>query len=114
MSWHKLLELIGAGDEIGFAIDFDEHTNLAAGVDVTADQAFAGFTLRFFRGGSLALFAEDADGLFEIAGSLDEGGAAIGKARVGAFAQFFHELGGNLNRGRLCAHWRSLPVKRMI
>ena len=100
----KLLEGFGAGDEIGLAIDFDEHANLAAGVNVTADQTFAGFALGLFGGGSLALFAEDVDGLLDIAGGFNQRGAAIGKARVGTVAQLFYELWRKFPSAGLCAH----------
>jgi branched-subunit amino acid ABC-type transport system permease component len=41
-SWQSRLKILGARDEIGFAIDFDDHADLSAGVNVVADQAFAG------------------------------------------------------------------------
>ena len=37
---HELLEVVGAGDEVGLAVDLDQHADLAAGVDVRADDAF--------------------------------------------------------------------------
>ena len=37
----ELLELLGAGDEVGLAVDLDEHADPAAGVDVAADEALA-------------------------------------------------------------------------
>src|SRR5205085_2828439 len=36
----KLLKLIGARDEIRLTVDFDQHTDLAAHVNVRADRAF--------------------------------------------------------------------------
>ena len=93
----KLLKFIGARHEIRLAIDFHEHTNLAARVDVTAHEPFAGFALRFLCRGRLALFAQDADGLFDVAFGFHERGAAIAESRAGALAQLFHELRRNLN-----------------
>ena len=54
----KLLEFIGARHEIGFAIDFHEHADLSAGVNVIAHQTFAGLPLRFLCRRGLALFAQ--------------------------------------------------------
>ena len=34
------LELFGAGDEVGFAVDFDHHADIAFAVDVRRNQAF--------------------------------------------------------------------------
>src|SRR5580698_8202250 len=61
----ELLKFLGARDEIGFAIHFDDRGDLAAGVNVVADQAFAGLALGFFRRGGLAFFAQDVDGGFD-------------------------------------------------
>ena len=92
----KLDERIGAGHEIGFAIQFDEHTDFSAGVDVAADEAFGGFASGFLGGRGLAFFSQDADGFFDVAIGFDEGGAAVRETGVGAFAQLFDELGGNV------------------
>src|ERR1700688_1767568 len=106
----KLLENRSARDEIRFAIDFHKHTNLAARVDVTAHQTFAGFTLRFFCSSGLAFFAQDADGFFNVAAGFDQRRTAIGKTRIGALAQLFHQLRGNIVAVGcwLCAHSSSL------
>ena len=39
---HQFLEVVGAGDEIALAVDFDQHADLASGVNVAGDGAFAG------------------------------------------------------------------------
>src|ERR1700722_16965393 len=106
----ELLENGRARDEIRLAIDFYEHTNLTARVDVAAHQTFAGFTLRFFRGRSLPFLAQDADGLFDVAAGFDQRCSAIGKPRIGALPQLFHQLGGNIVAVGcwLCAHSSSL------
>ena len=100
----ELDESVGAGDEIGFAIDFDEHTDFSAGVDVASNETFGGFARGFFRGSGLALFAQHADGFLDVAVGFNERRAAIGEARVGALAQLFHELRRNLYLTWLCAH----------
>ena len=100
----ELLEGIGAGHEVGLAIDFHDHADLSAGVNVVADQAFAGLALRLLGRGGLAFFAQDVDGLFDVAVGFHQRRAAIGEARAGAFAQFFHEMGWDLHGLRLCTH----------
>src|ERR1700730_9288249 len=74
----KLLKNRSSSDEIRLTIDFHKHTNLAARVDVAAHQTFASFALRFFCGRSLTLFAQDADGFFDVASGFDLGRSAIG------------------------------------
>src|ERR1700722_6168831 len=106
----ELLENGRARNEIRFAVDFHKHTNLAAGVDVAAHQAFAGFTLRLFCSSGLALFAQDADCFFDVAAGFDQRRSAIGKASIGALPQLFHQLRGNIVAAGcwLCAHSSSL------
>src|SRR5271154_2078379 len=104
----NLLESVGACHEVRLAVDFDEHADLAAGVDVATNEAFGGFARGFLGRGGLAFFAQDANGFFEVAIGFDQGGAAVCKAGVGAFAQLFYELGGNVYWSfvwsGLCAH----------
>ena len=38
----QLLEVVGAGDKVGLAVEFEENADLSAGVDVGADCAFIG------------------------------------------------------------------------
>ena len=40
----QLLELIGARHEVGLAVQLDQRRNLAAAMDVGADQPFIGIT----------------------------------------------------------------------
>ena len=41
---HQFFEVFGARYEIAFAVDLDQHANLAAGVNVVAYRTFAGHT----------------------------------------------------------------------
>ena len=91
-SWTELLEGFGARDEIAFAVDFDDHADLSAGMNVVADQAFGGFARGLLGRGGLALLAQDVDGLFDVAIGLDKRGAAIAEAGVGPLSEFLHEL----------------------
>ena len=38
-------EVVVAGDEVGLAVDLDEHADLAVGVDVGCDDALGGLAL---------------------------------------------------------------------
>src|SRR6185369_9169181 len=46
----ELLELVGAGDEVGLAVDLDQHADPAARVDVAGDDAFARVPARLLGG----------------------------------------------------------------
>ena len=56
----ELLELVGAGHEVGLAVDLDEHADPAAGVDVARHEPFAGLAAGLLRGRGEALLAQDA------------------------------------------------------
>ena len=63
----ELLELVGAGDEVGLAVDLDEHADPAAGVDVARDEALAGLAVGLLGGRREALLAQDRGRLVEVA-----------------------------------------------
>ena len=89
----EALEVIGAGNEIAFAIDFDEHADFTAGVNVVADHAFASGALGLLLRGGLALFAQNVDGLLDITLRFDQCFAAGGKAGAGALAELLYKCG---------------------
>ena len=64
----KAAKIVGAGDEIGFAVDFDQHADLAAGVDVSVNQAFGGDAARLLGRGREAALAQDFDGFLFVTG----------------------------------------------
>ena len=103
----ETLKILGARHEIALAIDLDEHADLAARVNVAGDEPLGRGPLRFLRRGSLSLFAQDVDGLLDIAAGFDQRRAAIRKARAGAVAQLLHELRGTfcLFRVRVLSPW---------
>ncbi len=68
----ELAELVVAGDEVGFTVDLDDHTDLAVGMDVALDDAFGGGALAALGGGSLALDAQDLNCLVDRALGLGE------------------------------------------
>ncbi len=66
----KPLKILGARHEIGFAVDLHHHADLAARVDVVADQPFGGLALGLFLRGGLALAPQDVDGFVDVAARL--------------------------------------------
>ena len=46
--FHQLLEIVGAGHEVGLAVDLDQHAELRAGVNVAADHALPVARAAFF------------------------------------------------------------------
>ncbi len=100
----KLLESFGAGHEIAFAVDFDDHADFSAGMNVVADEALGGLARGFLGRGGLTLLAQDVDGLLDVGIGLDERGAAIAEAGVGPLPEFLHELGWNFHDGFACTH----------
>ena len=69
----ELLELVGAGHEVGLAVDLDEHADPAAGVDVARDEALAGVAAGLLGGRGEALLAQERDGLLDVAVGLGRG-----------------------------------------
>ena len=60
MSFSSSWKSVGAGDEVALAVEFDQHADLAAGVDVGAHRAFVGGARRLLlRGGHAALAQHD-------------------------------------------------------
>src|SRR5205807_7117890 len=106
----KLLKRLRTRHEVRLAVQLYEHTNLSAGMNVAAHEAFARFARGFLGSGGLAFFAQNADGLFDVAIGFDQSGAAITEARVGPFPQFLHELGWNLHGRLLCTHPSFLKI----
>src|SRR5687768_16795905 len=68
----ELLELVGAGDEVGLAVDLDQDADPAARVDVARDEAVLGVPIGPLGGGRQAAIPEDGDGLLDVAVGLDE------------------------------------------
>ncbi len=99
----KLLKRIGARHEIAFAIDFHDHADFSAGMNVVADQSFGGFARGLLGRRGLAPLAQDLDSLLyeflvvsritQLDGGLDKRGAAITESSVREFSQFLDELG---------------------
>ena len=86
----QLLEVVGACHEIALAVHLDEHTDLAAGVNVAGHRAFAGHARRLLGRNRNALFAQDHDGLLHIALGFGQGLLAIHHWSPGFFPEVFH------------------------
>jgi hypothetical protein len=100
----KALESFGARDEVAFTIELDDHADFSAGMNVVSDETFGGFARSLFGRGGLTFFAQDVDGLFDVAAGFDEGGAAIAEAGIGAFTKFLYELGWDIHDWFAGAH----------
>src|SRR3954451_1113944 len=83
----ELLELVGAGHEVGLAVDLDQHSDLAAGVDVAGHHALRGGAAAALGGRCLPLHAQDLDRLVHVALRLLQGGLGVHDAGARALAQ---------------------------
>ena len=81
------LEVVGARDEVRLAVELDEHADLAAHVDVGADEALTGGAAGLLRGLREAPLPEDRVGLVQVAVGFLEGGLAFHHAGAGLVAE---------------------------
>src|SRR4051794_11139402 len=94
----ELDEVVGAGDEVGLAVDLDEGADAVVVVDVGLDRALGRGLLAALGGGRLALDAEDLDRLVDVAPGLGQGGLAVHHPGARAVAQGL-DVGGADRRG---------------
>ena len=99
----ELLELVGAGHEVGLAVDLDEHADAAAGVDVARDEALAGVAAGLLGGRREALLAQQRDGLVEVAVGLGQGALAVHEAGAGPLAQLLDQLRRDVRHAGACS-----------
>ncbi len=90
--------MLVARDEVGLAVDLDQHADFAAGVDVRADEPFVGGALGLLLGLRLALFLQQRFGALVVALGLDQRVAAVDHAGAGVFAQALDVVGGGFVR----------------
>src|SRR4051794_7719224 len=88
-------EVLVARDEVGVAVDLDEHADLAVGVDVGLDRALGGLAAGELRGAGDALLAQPGDGRVDVAPGLLEGLLAVHHPRARLVAQGLDVLGGD-------------------
>ena len=100
----ELLERVGTRNEIAFAVDFDDHADFSAGMNVMTDRAFRGFARRLLCGRGLTLLAQDIDRFLDIPVGFNKRRAAIAESRVGLFSQFLDKLGWDFHNWLRCTH----------
>ena len=79
----EVLEVVGARDEVRFAVHLHEDADLAAHVDVAADQPFVGRAAGLLRRLREPALAEDRRRLVDVAVGLGERRLALHHARAG-------------------------------
>ena len=87
---NELLEIAGARDEVGLAVDFHHDAQLPARVNVRANEALMRGAPGLVARRGDAPFAQDHFALGQIALGFHEGLLAFHHARAGALAQFFY------------------------
>src|SRR5579883_938576 len=87
---HQLFEIIGARDEVGFAVDLNHHAELAAGMDVAADETLFGGPRRLLPGRRDTLFAQVNLGLGDVAVGGLQRFLALHHPRAGALAEILN------------------------
>ena len=105
----ELAKDVVLGDEIGFAVDFNQDADLALQMNIGGDDALPGHARRLLAGAGDAFLAEEFLGLDHVAARLIECPLAIHHSRVGLFAKFFDEGWRNL---RHTCSWKK-SVSRM-
>ena len=102
---HVCLKIVGLGDKVRLAVDFDNYANAAIVAQITADDAFRGYASRFFRGGREALFAQIVLGFFKIAFTLGERLFTVHHAGLRQFAQGHDIFRGKHAKSSLWIEW---------
>jgi hypothetical protein len=92
---HQLLEVRGAGDEVRFAVHFDERARGVVGRQPLANQAFVGRSSGFFRGTRQAALAQNGVRLVEVAIRFAQRVLAFHHPRAGLVAELLHVCGGD-------------------
>ena len=80
-------EVLVAGDEVGVAVDLDEHAGLAVGVDVGLDRALGGLAAAHLERLVAEADAQQLDGGVDVAAGLGQRRLAVHHARAGLVAQ---------------------------
>ena len=88
---------VGAGHEIGLAVDLDQHADLAAAVDVRADGALGGHPAGLLGRRGETLLAQRVDRLLHVALALVEGVLAIHHSGAGALPELLDHLSGDFS-----------------
>ena len=89
-------EVVVAGDEVGVAVDLDEHAGLAVGVDVGLDGALGGLAAAHLEGLVAELHAQQLDGGVDVAVRLGERRLAVHHPGARPVAQLLDLRGGDV------------------
>ena len=92
-------EVIGLGNEVSFAVHFDDRADGAFIVGVLGHNAFSGDTAGLLGSLAQSLFTQPFNGLVHISVALNQSLFAIHHAGAGALAQLFNHSGSN------CCHF---------
>ena len=92
----QLLEVLGARHEVALAVDFDQHADLAAGMDVGAHCAFVGGAGRLLLCRGHAALAQHNECVFDISLCLLQSLQAVAHRRARLLAEILYQLCINL------------------
>ena len=92
MSRSSSWKSVGAGDEVGLAVELEQDADLSAGVDVGAHRALVGGAGGLLGRRGHAALAEHDEGLFHVALGFLERLEAVAHGGAGLFAEFFDEF----------------------
>src|SRR4051795_8081809 len=88
-------EVVVAGDEVGVAVDLDQHADLAVAVDVGRDRALGGLAVADLQRLVAEANAQQLDGGVEVAAGLGQGVLAVHHAGAGGLPELGDLLGGD-------------------
>ena len=108
---HQRLEIVVAGDEIGFGIDLDDDAEI--GLHRHADEAVGGDAAALLGRLGEALLAQPVDRRFDVAVGLAERVLAIHHAGAGLLAKLLHQRRRNIGHGRSFVAGRGKPSERL-
>ena len=86
---HQFLKIVGAGHEIGLAVDFHQHAQLRAGMDVGTDQALLRGARGLLAGGRDAALAQHDFRFGQVALGFGQSALALHHSGAGALAELF-------------------------
>ena len=104
----QLLEFVGASDEVGLAVQLQEHPDLSVVVQVAHDDALRGTLSDSLLGLGDALLPKDLGRLLELTARLLQRSLAIHHASAGSGSQLAHIFRGNR---RACHGLQPGPVR---
>src|SRR6476646_7102117 len=93
---HQLAELVGVGDEVRLAVDFDEDADGVVEVHVGVDEALVGAAPRTLGGAREALLPKELGRPGDVAVGLDQRALAVHHPRAGRVAELLDHRGGDL------------------